>query len=163
MSADVCGSAAAYLAEAVNLALSRSDGAPRRVSVGESPTPLPSELIVRELPESMEVSDPVTSRPTIGGRAYAAPLLVTASVGVELWSTRARLLDATADVGAWWQAVMAVVASDRTLGGLVSHAVPYYSSSGLAMRDAQYCAAMYAGVRFTFEIKPLEQEATNGN
>lgn len=163
MSADVCGSAAAHLAEAVSLALSRSDGAPRRVSVGGSPTVLPSEVIVRELPESVEVSDPVTSRPAIGGRAYAAPLLVTASVGVELWSTRARLLDATEDVGRWWQSVMAVVASDRTMGGLVSHAVPYYSSSGSAMRDAQYVAAIDAGVRFTYEIKPLEQEATNGN
>lgn len=163
MTPDVHTRVAAYLADALSRAYAESGRAPQRTSVGGSPTTLPSEVVVRELPESVEVTDPVTSRPTLGGRPYQSPLTVTCSCGVEIWSVRARLTDAAADAWAWWQVMASVVAADRTLGGLVAHAVPYYSGCGTSPRDNQFAAGVDCGVRYTTEITSNTQEATNGN
>lgn len=159
------GLAAAVLAHAREElgALDRIGGPSGRISVGGGPSPLPYEAVVREVPQSgVSISDPVSSVPAMGRRA-CAPLELDVPVAVELWSTRASVEDAAADVWAWFQALAASVATDRTLGGLCAHATPYYESGGTAVRDNQYIAAIDCGVRCRLGLLPLTKEENDGN
>lgn len=157
--------AAAVLAHAREAlgGLERIGGPSGRMSVGGGPSPLPYEVVVRELPQSgVTVSDPVSSVPVMGRRA-CAPLGLELPVAVQLWSTRASVEDAAADAWAWFQALAASVSSDRTLGGLCAHATPYYESGGTAARDSQYIAAIDCGVRCRLGLLPLKKEENDGN
>jgi hypothetical protein len=132
-----------------------------RISIGGKSAVLPSEVLVRELPGNVEVSDPVTSR--VMGRSACAPLAVEFSVAVEMWSVRAQLADAAADVALWWELVADAVSRDRTLSGLAIHVTPYYSKGGTATRDSQFIAAIDGGVRCKADLPPHNKEEDHGN
>lgn len=146
-----------YVFDALTRALSGVDQlelSMGRIAVDESQALRPAEVRVRPLAEDFEVTDPVTS--TTFPRA-CAPVDVRFSVLVDMWSVRASMRDAAADVAAWWQALAAAVAADRTLGGLVSHATPFRRLQGYAPRDAQYAASVTGGVSVMATIKPTSQ------
>lgn len=147
---------ASYLRDVASDVLGALPNGPDRVSVGGSGQTQRSEFVVRELPSSADFSDPVSSRPSMGHGRYYAPLTVEYEVAVEMWSTRASLEDASSDVALWLELFSTAVARDRTLGGLCDHARPFFTSGGTARRDAQFIAAIDAGVRLTARLAPLE-------
>lgn len=136
-------------------ALAGGQRVPQRMTVGGFPKPLPSELVVRELPTSASISDPVTSAPAMG--RSRSPMHVEFSVTVEVWSTRRDLVDSAEDVWSWFESCASAIASDRTLGGLVSHASVSYDTGASATRDAQYVSAIEFSVRCKAFIRPCAE------
>lgn len=137
-------------------ALAACDPAPY-VSVGGSGVDHDFEVVVRELPESVGVSDLSTSRPVLGGR-YAAAYHVEFDVAIQMWAKRSDVEAAARDVTSWWTLIAAAVASDRTLGGACEHAAPFLSLAGTATQNPLYVAAADCGVRVKACIDPIQTD-----
>lgn len=134
------------------------EGAPVKfpTSIGGSRVEKPNEALVREAVESVEVDDISTSTVPMGmGRARGA-YRVQFSVPLEAWCIRADVWGASSILLNAFERLCASIAADRTLGGAVMHAEPYYSSIGTATKDKQYIAAISCGVRVKATIDPLD-------
>ncbi len=124
-------------------------------SIGGSNVQKPNEAIVREAAQSMEVSDLSTSTVSAMGRARSAYRL-DFEIPLEAWCVRADVWDASKVLLNGFEKLCGLVAADKTLGGHVSHAQPFYVSVGTATRDKQFIAAINCGIRVSVDIDPIE-------
>lgn len=132
-------------------------GAPVKffTSIGGSNVMKPHEAIVREAVQSMEVSDLSTSTVSVMGRARSAYRL-DFEIPLEAWCVRADVWDASKVLLNGFEKLCGLVAADKTLGGHVSHAQPFYVSIGTATRDKQFIAAINCGICVSVDIDPIE-------
>jgi hypothetical protein len=139
----------------VTEALKGCDPAPT-VSVGGSKVQQPFEVLVRETVKSVDFSDDVTSRAVMG--TVRGSYRVSFTVDVEMWAKSVKLTDASYATLEWFHRACAAIGADKTLGGLCIHAEPVFSSSGTALTQNKYMAAIQAGVRVKAEIPFAEKE-----
>lgn len=126
------------------------------VSIGGSTAMKPFEFIVRELPESVSFDDSSTS--TVAMRRARACYRVDFSVACQAWAKKRGVDSASFAVMEWFERFCSAIASDRTLGGLVIHAEPYFSQGGTAYENdrALYLAGIDFGVRVKAQIDPIK-------
>ncbi len=126
------------------------------VSVGGAKVQQPFEVLVRETVKNVDFSDQVTSRPVMG--TVRGSYFVSFTVDVEMWAKSVKLTDASYATLDWLHRISAAIGADKTLGGLCVHAEPVFSSSGTALTQNKYMAAIQAGVRVKAEIPFAEKE-----
>ena len=124
-------------------------------SIGGSNVNKPHEAIVREAVQSMEVSDLSTSTVSAMGSARSAYRL-DFEIPLEAWCVRAKVWDASKVLLNGFEKLCGLVAADKTLGGHVSHAKPFYVSVGTATRGDQFLALITCGIRVSVDIDPIE-------
>lgn len=124
-------------------------------SIGGSNVRKPHEALVREAVQSMEVSDLSTSTVSAMGRARSAYRL-DFEIPLEAWCVRAKVWDASKVLLNGFEKLCGLVAADKTLGGHVSHAKPFYVSVGTATRGDQFLALINCGIRVSVDIDPIE-------
>lgn len=135
-------------------ALSGADPRPF-VAIGGSTVEKPFMCHVGELPQNVQVVDPASSTSSLGGRAKGLYRLEW-SVAVTMWADRKDLVATSRAITAWWSAIARAVAADRTLGGLVHHAQPYWSTGWTSRNQAgTYLVAVEGGVSVRQDIDPL--------
>lgn len=123
------------------------------VTVGGTTVTRQDEFLVRELPQGVSFTDPVTS--TVMGRRANGGWRTEFNVAFELWAKRSTLQGASELVLRWMQAVFAAVGADKTLGGLVVHAEPYFESGGTSVdTNKTYTAGIDCGIRIKAELDP---------
>lgn len=152
MYAEVCD----HLLELVKRATD-GDGKPL-CSIGGSTVQRDRECVVREVPENVSID---TSSTSVMGRTGARGCYrIVFSVGIELWAKTRGLEEASALVTGWFERICSEVAADKTLGGLVVKAEPYYSQGGSAADNnkALYTVAIDMGVRVKADIVPVKDE-----
>lgn len=133
------------------------------VSVGGTTVGRNFEFLIRELPQSVTVSDAVTNALSAGkARGYYR---CEFNIAFETWSKRKTLDKATSDVMRWVQLAFDAIALDKTLGGLVIHAEPYFDTGGTAQDTTNklYTAAIDCGVHVKAEIIPAVKENQDGD
>ena len=126
-------------------------------SIGGSKVEKPYESLVREAVESVEVEDLATSTVSVMGKARSA-YNVTFNVPLEAWCVRSTVWDASKILLNGFEKLCSLIAADKTLGGRVDHAAPYYSSIGTATRDKQFIAAIDCGIRASICIDPIKDK-----
>lgn len=133
------------------------DSAPVKffTSIGGSNVQKPHEALVREAVQSMEVSDLSTSTVSAMGRARSAYRL-DFEIPLEAWCVRAKVWDASKVLLNGFEKLCGLVAADKTLGGHVSHAKPFYVSVGTATRGDQFLAVITCGIRVSVDVDPIE-------
>lgn len=133
------------------------DSAPVKffTSIGGSNVQKPHEALVREAVQSMEVSDLSTSTVSAMGRARSAYRL-DFEIPLEAWCVRAKVWDASKVLLNGFEKLCGLVAADKTLGGHVSHAKPFYVSIGTATRGDQFLALITCGIRVSVDVDPIE-------
>lgn len=144
----------AYLLDLVKRATA-GDGAPV-CSIGGTTIQRDRECVVREVPESVSIDTLSTST---GIQASANGCYrVQFSVGIELWCKTRGLSEASAIVNGWFEGICTAVAADKTLGGLVLLAEPYYDTGGSAAPNNKglYTVAIDMGVRVKAAIVPVK-------
>lgn len=124
-------------------------------SIGGSNVQKPHEALVREAVQSMEVSDLSTSTVSAMGRARSAYRL-DFEIPLEAWCVRAKVWDASKVLLNGFEKLCGLVSADKTLGGHVSHAKPFYVSVGTATRGDQFLAVITCGIRVSVDIDPIE-------
>lgn len=112
-------------------------------------------VYVVEDPQSVEYTDLTTSHVTAMGKAQGL-YRVEFSVGVQMLATRRDAESASRLVLGWYEALVAEVARDKTLGGLCSHARPFFSSGATGVRDKQVINAIEGGVRIKADFDPTK-------
>lgn len=146
---------AARVRDVVAGALEGHDPAPD-VTVGGRADPGPFDALVRELPESVELSDLTSSRATLGGARVSGCCELRFTVRVEMVATRPTVEDAAATCMSWVEASFGALLADRTLGGLVEHAVPEFQAGYSAVSGRQFKAGVVWGVRCKATLYPSE-------
>lgn len=124
------------------------------ISVGGNKVQQPFEVLVREVIKNVDITDTVTSHPVMG--KVAGSYNVSFSVGIEMWAKQTKLADVSYAVLGWFHRICAQIGADKTLNGLCIHAEPYLESSGTALAQSKYMAAIQAGVRIKAEISFAE-------
>lgn len=136
--------------------LSDVDNAPY-VSIGGSTVQRPFEFIVREVPENVSITDRATSTTAMGAKPSGC-YQIEFSVACQTWAKRKGVEEAAFMVAGWVERFMAAVASDKTLGGIALHAVPYIEQGGSAYENdrAVYLVAYDLGVRVKATLNPRD-------
>lgn len=132
------------------------------IAVGGSSVEQPFMCHVGELPQGVQVLDPSSSATTlVGGAPTACGLYrIEFDVALTMWGDRHDLAATSQTILGWWELVARAVAADRTLGGLVQHAQPFYSTgwTGRNQKRTTYIVAIEGGVRVRMDINPLLKE-----
>lgn len=130
------------------------------VSIGGSGAFKPREFLVREIPESADITDVSTS--AMGRSGARGCYRQTFNVAVECWAQSRDLLEASALVNSWVDLLKSHVAADKTLGGLCVHARPYDSGGGTSLDTASklFTAARSCGVTVNADIDPASDIAS---
>lgn len=124
------------------------------VSIGGSTVAKPFEFLVREMPESVDMSDRATS--TVSAMGARGRYRVEFTVACQAWAKQRGIEPACSAVLDWAERFCSAIAADKTLGGLVVHAQPYIGQCGTAYENdrALYLAAIDLGVRVKADIDP---------
>ncbi len=135
----------------VDAALDGRDPRPS-VSVGGSATLPPFAAVVFETPEDVEIANPTTSVPAMGGAL--GPYSLQFTVGGQMWAVRRNAAEAGSLVNEWFTLVMDALARDKTLGGKCVSATPVYARGGSVARDRGFLSAIDFGIRVKVHHTP---------
>lgn len=128
------------------------------VAVGGSSVEKPFMCHVGELPLNVQVTDPVTADSAYMGRVARGMYRVEYSIPLTLWAARQDLVSTSRMLVSWWEAIARAVASDKTLGGTVEHAQPYWSASwSQRNQNGAYLVAMEGGISVRRDIDPYKE------
>lgn len=135
------------------------------VGIGGSPQLKPFMCHVGEVPRNLTVTDPASSGIAAMGGRTCGDYRCEFDVSVTLWADRADLVGTCRMVMGWFELIARAVAADRTLGGRVEHAQPYYSSAWTSsnQKKTTYLVAVECGVHVRTVIKPYELGGNNGD
>lgn len=133
------------------------------VTIGGTTVGRNFEFLIRELPQSVTFSDSVTN--ALNASRAQGHYRCEFNIAFETWSKRKTIEQASFEVLKWVQAVFSAVALDKTLGGLVVHAEPYFETSGTALDTTNklFTAGIDCGIHVKAEIIPAVKENTNGD
>lgn len=123
------------------------------IAIGGFSVEKPFQVYVCEDPQDVSFTDRSTSHVTMGG-SVAGLYRVEFSVMVQMQAVRKEIWEASKLVLSWFEAFSRAVANDKALGGLCTHAAPYFSIGETTKRDRQYAHVIEGGVRITADFNP---------